>query len=250
MENQSKVKASLVGLDNLIEDIFGLNAKAFKSIWASFRAPKTYAMAAKVPNWSDAFTPSVRVWVGLVALYSALRFFYGSEDGAMTQMYVEMYDAAIAENPNVPFAKVDTTLFAQSVLKWTLVFFPFIMLPLYAAIAFVFRVWPDKPGFVIRFRYIMLTVLPGTALTAFLTFTYIFLEGAWLAAIMVISLVGIILLDGLTAYRGTLHSIAPKRRLGLSVVLAILLMVAFTIGSFVAAIPAAEAAMIELATKP
>lgn len=250
MEDQSKVKATLVGLDNLIEDLFGLNAKAFRSIWASFRKPKSYAIAATYPNWSDAFTPTVRVWFGLVAFYSALRFFYGSEDGAMTQMYVEMFDAAIAENPESPMATVDTTLFAQSVLKWTFVFFPFIMLPLYAFIAFIFRVWPNKPSFVVRFRYIMLTILPGTAFTALLTISYVFLDGAMLVVVMIASFIGIIVLDGLTAFRGTLHALDRRNRLGLSVVLTLLLFIAFAIGSFAAAIPAGTAAMMELAPKP
>jgi len=247
MEHKSKLKASLVGLDSLVEDLFGLNAKAFKSIWSSFRSPKTYAIAGRHPNWTGAFTPTVRVWFGLVAFYSALRFFYGSEDGAMTQMYVQMFEDTIAQNPDTPLAKVDTTLFAQSVLKWTFVFFPFIMLPLYGLIAFVFRVWPDNPSFVVRFRYVMLTVLPGTALTALITISYLFVEGAMLMVIMFASLIGIILLDCLTAYRGPLHSLETGNRLGLSIVLTILLFAAFTIGSFAAAIPAGTAAMIELA---
>lgn len=244
------MKTSLIGLDNLIEDLFGLNAKAFRSIWISFRRPKTYAIAAATSNWSDAFTPTVRVWFGLVALYSALRFFYGGADGAMTQMYVEMFEAAIAENPDTPFATVDLRAFSQSILKWTLVFFPFVMLPFYAVIAFFFRVWPDKPGFVVRFRYIMLTVLPGTALTALITLSFVFLEAAQLNIILFANLVGLVILDGVTAYRGTLHSVAPKDRLGLSFVLLILLNVAFVIGSIVAFIPAVAAAAAELAPKP
>jgi len=249
MEDQSKVKASFVGLDNLIEDIFGLNAKAFKSIWASFSKPKSYAEAATHANWLDAFTPTVRVWFGLVAFYSALRFFYGSEDGAMTQMYVQMFEAAIAENPESPFAEVNLALLAQSVLKWTFLFFPFIMLALYAFIALVFRVWPDKPGFVIRFRYVMLTVLPGTALTALLTITYLFFEGPILAMIMFANLSATLLFDGVTAYRGTLHSIKQRNRLWLSIVLAIFLFILFAIGSYLAGIPAGAAAMMELTPK-
>ena len=246
MSEERKLKASLIGLDNLIEDLFGLNAKAFKSIWKSFSTPKTYAIAATDSKWSETFTPTVRVWVGLVAFYSALRFFYGSEDGGMTQMYVEMFEAEIAKNPGSSFAEVDTTLLAQSVLKWTFVFFPLIMLPLYGCLAFIFRVWPDKPSFVVRFRYIMLTVLPGTTFTALLTITYVFLQGAMLALIMVISLAGILLFDGLTAYRGTLHSV-KSGKLCLSIVLSILLVIAFSIGSFAAAIPAGMAAMMEVA---
>ncbi len=244
----SKIKASFIGLDNLVEDLFGLNAKAFKSIWRSFSAPVEYAKAARFSNWSEAFTPTVRVWVGLVAFYSALRFFYGSEDGAMTQMYVEMFEQTKAENPDSPFTELDTTLLAQSVLKWTFVFFPLIMFPIYGMLAFVFRVWPEKPSFVLRFRYIMLTVLPGTALTALLTILYIFLDTQLLTVVMLINIVGIVLLDTLTAYRGALYTVQRRHRLGLSIVMAILLFVSFTAGSFLSAIPAGTAAIMELSS--
>ena len=249
MEDQNTIKTYLIGLDNLIEDLFGLNAKAFRSIWISFWSPKAYTKAAADSKWLESFTPTVRVWFGLVAFYAALRFFYGSEDGAMTQIYVDALEAGIAENPGSSLAKIDTTSFAQSILKWTFVFFPFVMLPLYGLIALVFRIWPDKPGFVVRFRYIMLTVLPGTALTALLTISYIFLEGVYLTAIMTINLIGIFVLDALTSYRGTLHTLARSNRRGLSLVLAILLFTAFAAGSVIAAIPAVSAAMLELAPK-
>lgn len=246
---QGKVKASLIGLDNLIEDLFGLNAKAFRSIWLSFRAPAKYADAATSADWRGSFTPTVRVWVGLVALYSALRFFYGSEDGTMTQMYVEILETAIADNPETPLADIDSTLLAQSILKWATVFLPFIMLPLYAVVAFIFRVWPDKPSFVIRFRYVMLTVVPSTAFTALTTVGLIFLSGPWLSGLMTFSIIGIIILDWVTAYRGTLNGISPSSRLGLSFVMTALLIVVFLLGSVLSGIPAVTAAMMEIAPK-
>jgi len=246
MTEPSKIKASLIGFDNLVEDLFGLNAKAFRSIWDSFLRPKAYAAAANLEDWSGRFTPSVRVWIGLVTFYSALRFFYGSEDGTMTQMYKEMFDQAVEQDPTSPYASIDRGLFAQLVLKWTFIFFPPIMLLLYACLAFIFRVWPDKPGFVVRFRYIMLTLLPGTTLMTLLTIGFVFVQGLYLAFLLVFSTVGLVICDAITAYRGTLHGVDRKSRLGLSVVLAVLLFIAFLVGSILAAIPAGMAAMAEV----
>lgn len=231
-------QASRIGFDNLLEDLFGLNIRALKSIWTSFSKPKTYIQAAHDPNWRDRFTPSFRVWFGLLALYSVLRFIYGAEDSPMVEMYAKMFEDGLATQPENSM-RFDTTKTAQEMLKWTFVFFPFALIPFYAVLAWIFRSFPNPTTFVLRLRYIFITVLPTTTLVLLSTFLYlvpVFIEH--LLIFSALSFVVIFFVDWLTGYRGAFAGGAKKGRAGLSMVFATLLMVSYISASILAAIPA------------
>lgn len=59
--SKQKQSADGLGVDDLVEDIFGLNWRGLKTIWTLFTRPALYFEAAKTPKWQDRYTPSFRV---------------------------------------------------------------------------------------------------------------------------------------------------------------------------------------------
>lgn len=231
-------RASRLGFDNLLEDIFGLNIRALKTIWTTFSNPKSYFMAADDPDWMDRYTPSFRVWFGLLALYTVLRFIYGAEDSPMVEMYSSMYEEAAASQPNAEI-KLDPVKAAQEMLKWTFVFFPFALIPFYALLAWIFKPFETETSFVLRFRYIFATVLPSTFLVLLSTFLMLLpLTTEQFTLITIVSVSIIFVVDWITGYRGTFARTDGKNRAGLSMVFAILLFISYVGASILAAFPA------------
>ena len=46
----------LIGLDDFLEDMFGMNIRGFKTIWVLLTRPKLYFIAAKTPDWHARYT--------------------------------------------------------------------------------------------------------------------------------------------------------------------------------------------------
>ena len=87
IKSEDQAKISKIGFDNLLEDIFGLNIRALKTIGVLFKSPGKYFKAAKTPDWTDRYTPSFRVWFGLMAMLVALKFLYTTEANIMIDAY-------------------------------------------------------------------------------------------------------------------------------------------------------------------
>lgn len=238
-----KPQASRIGFDSLLEDMFGLNIRGLKSIATTFTKPAEYYRAADHPDWLDRYTPSFRVWFGLLALYSVLRFIYGAEDSPMVEIYTGVFEEAMAAE-NEPRARLNATQAAQETLKWTFVFFPFALLPFYALLAWIFRAFGHATTFVQRLRYIFATILPSTLLVLLSTFLLILpLTAQHLFFVSIGSFAMILIADGTTAYRGAFSRADDKNRAGLSIVFTLLLFVSYFGASMLAAVPAMSIAV-------
>jgi len=231
-----------VGFDNLLEDIFGLNIRALKTIGVLFKSPAKYFKAAKTPDWTDRYTPSFRVWFGLMALLVALKFLYTSDTNIMIDAYsgmMEQVKAGINSSNTEKPVEFDTRLAARELLKWIMVFFPFAYIPVMALAAIMYRAWTEKLSYVTRLRFLFGTVIPSAFITILITLSTIFIDAKIFATIAAISFLVMIVLDFITAYRGPYaHVTSGAARLGRSLGLTAMLSVIYFAASFIATIPA------------
>ena len=229
-------KASRLGLDSVLEDLFGLNIRALKSIGMLFRHPARYFDAARDREWLSRFTPSIRIWLGLYAVLAAMRFIYGGETSPMVEQMVAQLegDAAFADEEFT----LDYRQFAVDMYKWLFVLLPFVFLPTYAVVAFLFRSFPGQPGYVLRLRYVFATVIPSTTLIVVTTPALLLPLTTQQMLIMSITIFPLIFLfDYFTAYRGALSE-RKTGRAGVSLGLTVLLFTAYLFATVAASLPA------------
>lgn len=247
-ENQATV--SKIGFDNLLEDIFGLNIRALKTIGVLFRKPYDYFEAARTPEWENKYTPSFRVWFGIMALLVALNFIYNNDKSTMTQAYEGMIENIASEFQqahNSANAKegqasesinIDTAQAAKDMGKWVMVYYPFAYIPFMALAGIVVRFWGRSLTYVTRLRYLFAIVIPSTTFMFISTFLVLVVSAkyfAWLTAIMFVIMVA---LDFLTSYRGPFKDMPQKKRIWRSTAITLILFLVYVFGSMTATIPA------------
>ena len=242
IKSEDQAKISKIGFDNLLEDIFGLNIRALKTIGVLFKSPAKYFKAAKTPDWTDRYTPSFRVWFGLMAMLVALKFLYTTETNIMIDAYTGMMEQVKAgmnsASPEKPI-EFHTRLAAQEFLKWMMIYFPFAYIPVMALAAIVYRAWTEKLSYVTRLRFLFATAIPSAFMIILITLSTIFIDAKIFVIISAVSLIIMIFLDFITAYRGPYaHVTSGGERFGRSFVLTIVLSVIYFTASFIAMLPA------------
>ncbi|MEP3892241.1 MAG: hypothetical protein ABJN69_17410 [Hellea sp.] len=231
-----------VGFDSLLEDIFGLNIRAIKTIGVLFKAPSKYFKAAKAPDWVNQFTPSFRVWFGLMALLAALKFLYTSDDNAMVQAYVGLMEQLKTDlnsaHPDSP-KDFDTLTAGKDLLKWIFVYFPFIYIPIMALLAVIYRAWTENLTYVTRLRFIFGTVIPSSVFTVFITIATVFLSASAFSFVAIVSYGAMVFLDFTTAFRGPYaHVKSTASRIGRSLALTATLLFVYVLTALIAMMPA------------
>ncbi len=237
IENQSeKLKTNLVGFDDFLEDVFGLNIKGFKTLWASFRKPKEYYKAAWSPSWSGKFTPSFRLWFTLTALTFFFQIFWGGADSAMAKGILELLKSA-----NVPLRDgVDMKDVTTYYIRWYLGLIPMCSIVILLVFASIYRAWNTKTPFVIRQRNVFATIIPSTAVTFFLVMFYRIIPLEYIIIFSLFTTSIVFFLDSSTAYRGAFPETSNPGKLWRSGVLALCLqmtsLLAVAIAGFIAII--------------
>ena len=248
--SQNQPKLNKIGFDNLLEDIFGLNIRALKTIGIMFRKPVDYFKAARTPEWEDKYTPSFRVWFGIMAILVALNFIYNNDKSAMTAAYQGMveqlatqfehdHNAANVKNGQPPdIIDVDIDKAAIDMGKWAMVYYPFAYIPFMALAGIFVRFWGRSLTYVTRLRYLFAVTIPGVAFMFVSTFLVLVVSARyflWLTAVMFLIIVA---LDFITSYRGPFRDMPRPKRLLRSAALTTILLLVYLFGSMAATFPA------------
>jgi hypothetical protein len=234
-------RSSLVGFDNLLEDVFGLNIRACRSIGILLVRPIEYFQAAKDSNWLWRFTPSFRVWFGITALTAALRFLWAGPDSPsadanriVIDRIVDGANAALkASNQTIVLTDAMRDAAAADILKWMLASSPFVMAILIALFAVVYRAWGERLTYVVRLRYLFAVLVPGGLLGSLSAFLMMLIPHS---AYHQVNFVVILVMFGLyflTAFQGPYKSLTMGTRVGLSSLLTLCLSILVTIGIFI-----------------
>ena len=89
-----------VSVDALIDDLFGLNWKAIKTLGVAFTCPAKLAKAAWSETWEDRYTPSFRLWFTLIAILFFFQFFWAGDDSALISLYATQVETSGVELPD------------------------------------------------------------------------------------------------------------------------------------------------------
>lgn len=158
-----------VSFDELLDDTIGFSFKSVRSIWTLFKNPLEYFTAAKAPFWYNRFSPSFRIYAGLIALSTGMKFIYRDEESPMVQVYKQQFemikaDVASRAKPTdkLNAENMDTTVMALTTLKWYILIGPLIAIFTYCLLGLVYQGFGEKLNPVVRIRYIFATLIPAS----------------------------------------------------------------------------------------
>ena len=233
-----------LGVDDLFEDIFGLNIRGLKTIWTLVTQPWLYFEAAKTPKWQDRYTPSLRVWFAIFAIGTFFQFVWIGENSPMFLQYVDAM-TSIATEANVTLAKkgemIDMNVFdpnesAKILVKYSQLFLPLGYLICMLIVAASFHSWGERLSFVVRLRYIFAIIIPGSILGFVFAMSTIKVPAD---IFQYVNLGGVLLMTlsyFLVAYFGPFREMTIGGRLGRSLSITALILMAVLIASIIGVI--------------
>ncbi|MEP3653460.1 MAG: hypothetical protein ABJO36_01065 [Litorimonas sp.] len=248
---QDLTGAQRVGSDEFFYDIFGVNIKGLKSIWTLIQNPVEYFEAARLPDWGGDHWPSIRIWLGLMGLLVALQFLWASENSEMTAMFqmlamVLADSAASTEGVAIDISELDRQALGKQAFKRWIFIYPFFFIAAMCVLAFIFRPWKPFVGFVIRLRYIFAIIIPASIFGIFSTFAMVNLSGELYQLASFVSIPIMMCIYAVTAFRGPFHDLAMGERVGMSIIVAILIMFFLFIAQFISMILAVTPTWMEV----
>lgn len=192
-----------VGLGDLFEDGFGFGSKTAKTIKSVILTPRRYFEAAQTPDWSG-FTPSIRVYVVLLALSSYLRYLYLGDGQVMTELYVGQFQLVLeqlsASDPR--WLQADPRQLANDTLENLFFYSPFVSFVLYTLFGMVWMAYAEKLPLVVRIRYIYALLIPATVFMLIATIAMVVIPSAFAGIVSLVSLFGSSVVVAITAYFG------------------------------------------------
>ena len=196
------------GWDALLNDLFGLNVRALRTMWAIFATPRRVYVAARDVDWSRQYTPSIRLVFTLIATMVFLRFLWGDESSAL----FEMARDGFAGSPGLE-ARFDVDQFTRDYLSVWLVSYPFAYFGIHAVLALIMNIWGQPTPAPVRLRIYFATLLPSLLLGVLSTAVTIFMDVGTLTAIALPSLALSTLLYAVTVFRGLPLAMALRPRI-------------------------------------
>lgn len=198
-----------ISLDSMAEDLLGLNIRGLKSVAALWTQPRDYFAAARTPNWSDRYTPSIRLWLSFFALFSALRFWWiGGSQGIIGAYADGFTQAGLVVPDGMTIEEIGT----EAVL---LVFgmVPILQIITMVLLALVWGVWGEKTSITQRQRYLFGVIVPSASLMP-IFLTVMMLMPQSLVTVFGIGLaVGSFFVDFQTSYRGLFTEVSRFGRI-------------------------------------
>ena len=227
-----------VGLEEFLEDVFGLNIRSAKTLWIIFKAPADYFKAATTPDWRQQYTPSMRLWIGLITVSVALQFFWAKPNGAFMQLLKEclmggMKAGAESNGKSINFEGLNFDVLILNMMKTHTLILPFIFIFLMSFLALIYRAWGQKLSYVVRQRYIFAVIVPATFIVLISTLLMTFLDSEIYKIISIIQIFVMIGLYFLTAYRGPYAHMEVGEKIGRSIFLSLSIIVMVTVAQFI-----------------
>ena len=185
------------GWDDLLGDVFDLNIRASKTIWMLFKSPAEVFRAARMDDWTNKYTPSVRVFFSLVALLMLLKFIWAGEDSTYRETFEMMMEPIREMDPRL----VSPEIIDSAMNRYWLIY-PISVGVWYVFAAFLTFIWGKGTPTTSRVRLFFAGVIPSTLITIPLTLTTNLFP---LSAMMMVAAVTVLIvptIDGITVWRG------------------------------------------------
>lgn len=164
MASPTDTGAQRVSVDDVVQDLFGLNLRGLRSIWTLIARPRRYFEAATYADWQGRYTPSVRLWLSLLAIFSLLKVWFISEDSPLVAAYAHGFRAAGV----TPIAGETFESIGQAAALWTFGLVPILQFAAMFLLAIVYPAWGEKTNFALRQRFLFGILTPSSTLGLFL----------------------------------------------------------------------------------
>lgn len=186
-----------ISVDDLAGDLFSLNIRGLRSIATVWARPRQYFDAAEEKEWTERYTPSVRLWLSLIALSSLLQVIWLSPTSPIVMAYAEGFgDAGLVLPDGLTFPALGEE---AALLIFTA--FPIVQLLTFLLILPLFRVWGRDTTFSLRVRYGFAMMIPSASLMMIILPSMAGLPSGWASSFgWVIGLVAMCV-DTTTVYR-------------------------------------------------
>lgn len=212
-EAVGELQASMrnVSFDELLDDTVGLSFKSLKSIWLLFKDPAKYFTAARAPFWYNKFSPSFRIYAGLMALSTGMRFLWRDEDSPMVVMYSQLFEQVKEKPPEgVDPSIIDPVAMAITTLKWYILIMPIAMVIGYTLLGLIFWGYGEKLNPVVRIRYIFATMIPASVVGFIAILPIYYAPGTMAGPVSLLMMLIMFGMVWVTAYRGAFPAVPTK----------------------------------------
>lgn len=234
------------GLEEILEDFLGLNIRSVKSIWTLLIRPAEYFKAAKSPDWTGwKYTPSPRLWLGLIAILVALRIFWGGSNSQLIQQFADQaqagFETGVNSNPDVQIpegalAEIDWTATVNKTFDVMFVIQPILFILIFALLALIMRYWGERLSYYTRLRYLFGIVITATAFNLITTLLLPLLPQSFAPFVSLLQVLALLGLYFWTSYAGALHAVIGARRVWLALATSVILMIVVMLISMIAMI--------------
>lgn len=250
--NADKNGFERVGYDDFFEDLFGLSLRGLYSIRTLIVTPAAYFKAARRADWEDRFTPSLRLWLGLMAILIGLQFIWAADTSnyidTVTQLPRAIVDSGIKrDGANVEaLQNFDMLSAAKRINTRNLLIYPFVFILVFLLAAAIFRPWRNGENFVVSQRYVFGVIIPGSVFGLMMVCVTYFLPSHLYAPVGNIQLGLTTLIYAMTAYWGPMRDFG-KDRIGMSIVMAVLLLLCVFLAQIISMLIASFPIIMEIA---
>lgn len=191
-----------IRLDDLAEDTFGLNLRGLKSIATIWGRPKRYFSAAQTPDWGGRYTPSIRLWLSLIALASLLQFVWIGSNTPLVDAYAEGFRNAGV----IPAEGQSYQQLGESAALWIYAIAPAMQLVGFLLLLPVFGFWGEPTTYSQRVRNSFAVMIPSATVLVVGLPALSLLSSSQLGSIGYVIGVITLLLDALTGFRGAFQT--------------------------------------------
>lgn len=228
MENQEPDKVSKdLSLDSITEDLFGLNIRGVQSIIAAWKKPGNYFAAARLPDWKDKYTPSIRLWLSFFALFSALKYWWLGANAGMVGAFAAGFENA---GLNLPDGITYQDLGAEAVL-WVFGWVPILQIISMVLLACVYNAWGERTTLALRQRYLFTVMIPSASLMPILLSVMLLVPPGMMTAYGIFLAAAAFLVDFQAGYRGGFSKVSKRGRAWRAGLLALVLVTINTLTS-------------------
>ena len=218
--NKDDARGTL-SVDAIAEDLFGLNIRGLRSLYVLWIYPKHYFAAARMPDWENRYTPSIRLWLTFFALFSALKIWWiGGNDGM-----IGAYANGFAQSGMpLPEGMTYEDIGKETVL-WVFGLWPILQIVSMVLLSLVYPFWGERTTMALRQRYFFAVLVPSASLMPVVLTIMLFVPGNMLniygMALAVISF----FVAFQTGYRGGFSSVSGMQKAWRAALLALIVVI-------------------------
>lgn len=145
------------GWDALADDVFGLNVRGFRTMWASLVNPAKVFEAARDPGWLERYTPAIRLVFVIFAFTETVQFLWTGEGSALWNTVIE---AVAGFEGDFHGREIDEI--AREVLLAYSVLYAVAFFALHLPVSLLVGAWGKGVPMTVRCRLYFATLVPAT----------------------------------------------------------------------------------------